>query len=130
MKVIVAGNRYKDSQNKIVFDDYDLVLSAINSCGFFIDELVSGTAIGVDQLGEQWAQTRSIPITRMPADWNKYNKGAGPIRNRAMAVYADAAVIVWDGTSEGTRSMINEMIRIKKPYHLQLSLSTLESFYE
>jgi len=130
MKVIVAGNRYKDPEQKLIFDDYELVLKAVNSCGFFITELVSGTAIGVDQLGEQWATTRSIPVTRMPADWNQYGKRAGPARNKAMAQYADAAVIVWDGKSDGTRNMIDEMIRHKKPYHLQLTLSNLESFYE
>jgi hypothetical protein len=130
MKVIVAGNRYKDPEQKLIFDDYELVLKAINSCGFFITELVSGTAIGVDRLGEQWARTRSIPITEMSADWNQYGKRAGPARNKAMAEYADAAVIIWDGKSDGTRNMIDEMIRQKKPYHLQLTLSTLESFYE
>ena len=130
MKVIVAGNRYKDPEAKLIFDDYELVLNAINSCGFFITELVSGTAIGVDQLGEQWATTRSIPVTSMPADWNEYGKRAGAVRNKAMAEYADAAVIIWDGKSNGTRNMIDEMIRQKKPYHLQLTLSNLESFYE
>lgn len=130
MKVIVAGNRYKDPEQKLIFDDYELVLKAINSCGFFITELVSGTAIGVDQLGEQWATTRSIPVTRMPADWNQYGKRAGAARNKAMAQYADAAVIVWDGKSNGTRNMIDEMIRYKKPYHLKLTLSNLETFYE
>lgn len=43
-----------------------------------------------------------------PADWDKYGRRAGPIRNREMAEYADALLAYWDGKSRGTKNMIEE----------------------
>lgn len=123
MKVIIAGTRYKDKKNKIAFDDYKLVVEAATRCGFEITEVVCGMAIGVDKLGEKYANANNIPVKPMPADWNKHGRAAGPIRNKQMAEYADAAVIVWDGVSSGSRNMINEMIRKNKPYFVILTES-------
>lgn len=123
MKVIIAGPRYKDPINKIPFDDYKLVAEAVKKSGFKITEEVCGMAIGADRLGEQWAIANGVPVKEMPANWTLHGRSAGPIRNRQMAEYADAAVIVWDGKSRGTRNMINEMIRKKKPYFLLMTES-------
>lgn len=73
-----------------------------------IDEVVSGGAAGVDRLGELYAEEEGIPVKLFPADWGKHGKAAGPIRNREMAEYADALVAVWDGSSRGTKNMIDE----------------------
>ena len=123
MKVIIAGTRYKDKANKIPFDDFKLIVEAVERSGFEITEVVCGMAIGVDKLGEQWAIANNITVKEMPANWNAHGKAAGPIRNRQMAEYADAAVVIWDGKSRGSRNMINEMIRKNKPYFVQLTES-------
>ena len=47
MKVIIAGSRG--------VEDYALVEEAVKQSGFDITEVVSGTARGVDLLGEHWA---------------------------------------------------------------------------
>ena len=102
MKVIVAGSR-----NFIRFSD---VLDAIElfreEDEWEITELVSGTARGVDMYGERWASKNNVPIKRFPADWKNHGRSAGIRRNRLMAEYADALVAVWDGSSRGTRHMI------------------------
>lgn len=115
MKVIIAGSR------KV--EDYKLVVQAMERCGYEVTEVVCGMATGIDRLGEQWAIANGIPVKEMPADWNRHGRSAGPIRNRAMADYADAAVVIWDGKSRGSRNMINEMIRKNKPYFVQLTES-------
>lgn len=120
MKVIIAGTRD--------IKDYKLVVDTIQKSGYNITEVVSGCATGVDWLGEQWARTNNIPVKEMPADWNRYGKSAGPYRNKAMAEYADAAIVIWDGKSRGTRNMIENMIRRKKPYHIGMTSTTLEDF--
>lgn len=99
MKTIIAGSR--------TIEDYDIVLAAILASNFDITEVVSGTAKGVDILGERFAEDIEIAIKKFPADWNKYGKRAGYIRNEEMADYADAAICVWDGESRGTQHMIN-----------------------
>lgn len=120
MKVIIAGSRN--------VKDYSLVVQSIVRSGYDITEVVSGCATGVDTLGEQWARANGVPIKEMPANWNKYGNSAGPIRNRDMAEYADAAVVVWDGESRGSRNMIENMIRRKKPYYIGMTSATLEDF--
>lgn len=85
-------------------------------------------AVGVDTLGYRWAQCNNIPIKEMPANWNRDGKKAGPIRNRDMAEYADAAIVIWDGSSPGSRNMIENMLRRKKPYYIGMTSATLEDF--
>ena len=122
MKVIIAGSRNIHANS--------LVAEAVRRSGYNITEVVCGMGLGVDQLGYRWAQHNNIPIKEFPADWKAHGKAAGPIRNRKMAEYGDAAVIVWDGESTGTRNMIDEMIRAKKPYYIQMleSKLTIEDF--
>ncbi len=67
---------------------------------------MSGCAKGVDELGERHARETGRPIAKFPADWKKYGRAAGPIRNNEMARYADALIAVWDGKSRGTEHMI------------------------
>lgn len=98
MKVIIAGGRD--------VTDYFAVKAAYIKSGFIAEEIVSGGARGVDYLGEVFAKNAGIPVKRFPADWNKYGKRAGPLRNLEMAEYADALIAVWDGESKGTANMI------------------------
>lgn len=98
MKVIIAGGRD--------VTEPQLLLEAITDSGFTISEVVCGKARGADTLGEQWALQNDIPVKYFPADWNKYGKSAGYIRNAQMADYAEALIALWDGSSKGTANMI------------------------
>ena len=102
MKLIIAGGRD--------FDDYPLMKSKLDNILETVDEqieIVSGTANGADKLGEQYAQEKGFPIKRFPADWDKYKKKAGYIRNKQMAEYATHCVCFWNGKSKGTAMMID-----------------------
>lgn len=112
MKVIIAGSR--------TITDYASVLKAIINSKIDITEVVCGCAFGVDRLGQQWANVNNVPVKEMPADWSKHGKSAGPIRNREMAEYADAAIIIWDGHSKGALNMIQEIKKINKPYFIDV----------
>jgi hypothetical protein len=112
MKVIIAGSRY--------FNDYEILC---RYCDHVLQdqtniEVVSGTARGADQLGEKYATERGYNITKFPADWDKYKKAAGYIRNEEMAKYADALIAFWDGNSKGTEHMIN----LAKKYNLKIRI--------
>ena len=100
MKTIIAGSRTINSP--------EIVAEAIIESGFDITEVVSGTARGVDSVGEQIARDFGIPVSRFPADWYVFGKIAGVMRNKEMAKYADAAIVVWDGSSKGSANMIAE----------------------
>ncbi len=99
MKVIIAGSR--------TITCPAIVSTAIADSGFEITEVVSGGARGVDKVGERIARDFGIKVRRFPANWEMYGKAAGPMRNREMAKYADAAIVVWDGVSSGSKHMID-----------------------
>ena len=73
--------------------------------------LCRGRCDGADFWGEQWALSHGIPVDPHPADWDRYNRQAGPIRNSEMAQVADALIYVGDGTSTGTADMIRKAQR-------------------
>ena len=112
MKLIIAGSR--DITLTCACRAVEGALEKTGWC-HAITEVVSGASGNVDKIGEFWAELMELPIKRFPADWDKHGKAAGPIRNRAMAEYADALIAVWDGESKGTANMILEMHRQGKP---------------
>lgn len=99
MRTIIAGSRGCNS--------YGLVAEAVTKCGWHVSTIISGTARGIDRIGETYAKENDIPLIRMPADWSRYGRGAGKIRNIEMALVADALIAVWDGVSPGTGHMID-----------------------
>lgn len=112
MKVIIAGSRTIGSSKK--------AFPLIDKTQFDITEVVSGTAHGIDMVGEDWAEQHNIPIKYFPASWMQYGKSAGVIRNKDMAEYADAAIIIWDGTSRGAKHMLDTMNSMGKPVELNI----------
>ena len=114
MRVIIAGSR--------TIVDPTILVSAIEASGFEISLVISGRARGPDTLGELWAQANNIPVEFYPAEWEKYGKSAGYVRNDAMPKVADAAIVLWDGKSAGSKNMIELMRRKNKPCHV-LTLS-------
>lgn len=111
MKVIIAGPRD--------YEDYETVVNAIGLSGFDVTEVVSGHCLtGVDRLGERWARENGVVVSLFPAEWAILGRLAGPVRNRKMAGYADAAVVIWDGVSRGSKNMIDEAERAGKPVYV------------
>lgn len=71
-------------------------------------------ARGVDTLAVEFASKYNIPIKPFPANWDKYGRAAGPIRNSQMANYADSLICCWDGKSRGSKNMIETMQKMSK----------------
>lgn len=106
-KVIIAGSRSFENYIPLVDASVsEYVAGVINESGFRVETAVSGTARGADRAGEQWAEMAGVPVIEMPADWDARGRQAGPIRNKEMAEVADQAIILWDGESSGSESMI------------------------
>jgi hypothetical protein len=117
-RLIIAGtrsfSRYKILKEKVLFiisfvdaKDIEIVSGACDS-GVLTFTRKDGTKVyGADGLGERLADEYNFPIKYFPADWDKYGKAAGPIRNEEMSLYGTNCIIFWDGKSKGTFSMIN-----------------------
>ena len=85
-RIIVCGGRHFNDYARMK-DEIDNVIAKFNRYVQEI-EIVSGHCAGADQLGEQYARERGYPCKVFPADWEKYGRSAGLIRNSEMIQYA------------------------------------------
>lgn len=103
-KIIIAGGRD--------FLDYNLLREKVNK---ILQEkrvthkivIISGCARGADTLGLRYASENVFDVEEYPAEWDKYGKKAGYMRNVEMAENANALIAFWDGKSKGTKHMID-----------------------
>lgn len=122
MRVIIAGTR--------TISNYEVIVQAIAACPFggSITEVVSGAhpdhvemyLMGKrkgnpDIFGAVWARTKGIPVRFFPADWHRFDKAAGPIRNYDMALHADGLILVWTGNSKGSANMLEQAMKAGYP---------------
>lgn len=47
--------------------------------------VVHGGGRGLDQMVDAWARSVGLPVEVFAADWDRYGRRAGPLRNSAMA---------------------------------------------
>lgn len=105
MKVAVIGSRsFKD------YAEVQRVLSGLSG----ITEIISGGAIGVDTLGEKYANEKGIPTKIFLPDWYKYGNAAAFIRNTDIVENADIVVAFWDQESKGTKDSIDKAYKLNK----------------
>ena len=108
MNLIIAGCRD--------FNDRDFIYEGIDA---FIetygkpDVIIEGGASGVDRIAGHYANDNNIPLMVFHADWTKYGKAAGPIRNEQMAKRGTHLLAFWDGKSRGTKNMIETAERYR-----------------
>ncbi len=119
VRIIIAGSRKFNDYPRMVKELDNLGIHLINSINPI--EIVSGHAPGADTLGEKFAKAYDYPLKIFPAEWDKYGKAAGPIRNEQMAKYAaeaDMGILIAFpiGESKGTRNMI----KLAQQYGLEI----------
>ncbi len=100
MKVIIAGGR------NYAFDERDLeILDALHA-QYDFTEVVSGAATGADTCGAEWAKSRGLRVKEYPAEWGRYGRAAGPIRNKQMIDYIyPAGILITFPGGRGTRNV-------------------------
>lgn len=117
MRLIVAGSR-SFSDYALLSDEITNQVEAMECLTRGTLSIVSGTARGADALGERWASELGVPIHRFPADWNRYGRRAGYLRNVEMAKFATDALIFWDGVSPGSKHMIDICAEFDLPHRV------------
>jgi len=95
-RLAVVGSRY--------FDDFELFVKVMDRLRLVKDikAIISGGARGADAMAEHYAEVNKIPLTVFEAEWGKYGKGAGYIRNKDIWDASDMGIAFWDGESKGT----------------------------
>jgi hypothetical protein len=68
--------------------------------------VIEGGARGADFLGKLWAQREGIPVLEIPANWNRYGKRAGHVRNGWMIEHGKPDLVVAFPGGRGTENML------------------------
>jgi len=106
MRVLVCGGRN--------FTDYvylETQLNELNTSRGPITCIIHGDAGGVDQLSGRWALQNRIQQELYPADWGKYGKAVGPLRNQLMLDIATPDLVVAFPGGRGTADMVKRAIK-------------------
>ena len=133
LRVIIAGGRSFDDYQKLKTESLKAITSIIkNATGQDktkkeLITIISGCANGADKLGERFATECQLNIKAFPANWDRYGRRAGYMRNVEMAEYAigkenneayGALIAFWDGQSKGTKHMIDTAKKMKIETHI------------
>lgn len=108
MKILVTGSRvWKDPE---FIEEY-----LVKILGPGEHTVVHGGATGVDSIAKRVAEEKGWSQKEYVADWKKYKKSAGPIRNREMLTHEPDIQLVVAFTndlkkSRGTKDMITAAV--------------------
>lgn len=112
-KILVCGGRDFDDRYKLYSfmdklcedrgwitpkDDYGNWLPVVT--------IISGMAKGADQIVADWAVINWTELKEFPADWNRYGRAAGYIRNKQMLDEGQPDLVVAFPGGKGTANMV------------------------
>ena len=99
-RILVCGGRdYRDA--KRLYAELDALRESIE-----ITQIIEGEAPGADTLARQWGESRGIPVRKFPADWRRYGKRAGFMRNSQMLREGKPHLVVAFPGGVGTAGMV------------------------
>jgi len=92
--------------------------------------VIHGNARGVDRLAGRVAEALGLGVIACPAEWGKYGKGAGLVRNRTMLEeYAPDLVLAFHPALEqakGTKHMVELALEAGVPVRVVTGREGLE----
>jgi hypothetical protein len=98
MQLAVVGSRH--------FSNYSLFEEEMNK---YLQDIISGGSSGADTLAERYALENKIKVKVFHADWQKYGRRAGPIRNTLIVENATHGIAFLANDSKGTCDKINKL---------------------
>ena len=102
MKVAIIGSRTLEVTNFYKYLPSDTT------------EIVSGGALGIDASAKRYALDNGIKYTEFLPEYIKYKRGAPLKRNLQIIDYADLVIAFWDGSSKGTKFVIENCRKTNK----------------
>lgn len=72
-----------------------------------VTEIISGGARGVDTSAREYAMEHGLKLTEYLPEYDKYGRGAPLKRNITIIENADLVLAFWDGSSRGTKYVID-----------------------
>lgn len=83
-------------------------------------EIVSGGAWGVDASAREYALRHGLKLTEYLPEYSRYGRGAPLKRNIAIIESADLVLAFWDGSSRGTKYVIDNCKKRNIPIQVYL----------
>lgn len=108
MRVLVCGSRE--------FRNGNMLYQVLNDIRRYINEIledeitiIEGTCRGADRIAGEWAGEKGIDCLEFPAQWDKYGRRAGYLRNQQMLDegHPDLVVAFQLPGSRGTAMMVD-----------------------
>lgn len=109
MRVLVCGDRN--------WSDKEFINNVLRETWYELDEhgiplvIIHGCARGADSIAGKIGEQQSLEVIKFPADWERYGRSAGPIRNQQMLDEGkpDLVIAFNDAidASKGTKDMVN-----------------------
>jgi len=100
MKILCCGDRHWTNKERI----REILISYPPDT-----VVIEGEASGADKLCKEVAKSLGMTVIPVPADWNKYGRAAGPIRNKLMLDIKPEIVIAFHNniqSSKGTKNCL------------------------
>jgi hypothetical protein len=118
-RIVIAGSRWigAEKEGKRMSDVigerqliYEYIRQGLDELdGWVNSKFCVGGAKGVDEVAEAWLRYElKVKPEVMKADWKKFGKQAGIIRNMQMSEWAKGdggLILIWSGTSPGSKNM-------------------------
>lgn len=120
MRVVVFGGRdygHPSDRNPNWRKERNIVYATLDSFHAHnkITVLIEGEADGADKAAKAWANSKNIPVEPYEADWDRYDKAAGMIRNRDMLVKGKPDWGIAFPGGKGTAGMLAILRKAKVP---------------
>jgi predicted Rossmann fold nucleotide-binding protein DprA/Smf involved in DNA uptake len=113
MKLAIVGSRNFNNYEQlkaIVWEFFKIRKGNIPQ-----DIIISGGAKGADYLAKKYTEEYKIKYKEFPANWTKYGKAAGPIRNKQIVDACDVVLAFLEENSKGTANTVKLAKEAKKP---------------
>lgn len=109
-RVLVCGGRDYEDWLYFKHQMFETIEPLSKYGASFMDIIIiQGGAIGADFMAKMWAQEHNCPWkeTEFKANWIKYKKRAGPIRNQQMLDEGEPDLVVAFPGGKGTADMVS-----------------------
>ena len=83
-------------------------------------EIVSGGAKGIDSCAREYAQQHGLKLAEYLPEYDRFGRSAPLKRNITIIENADLVLAFWDGTSRGTKYVIDNCRKRNIPVEIHL----------
>lgn len=119
MRVLVCGDRN--------WTNYSIIRSVLESLPTST-LIIEGEAKGADSIARDIAKMLGMTVIQFPADWTKYGKAAGPIRNRQMLKEGKPDRVIAFHSNISKSKGTADMVRVARQAGIPVEIVTGESF--